>query len=254
MDSVEGSQSPDTPCEAPRRAATRRKRAGLLAVVALIGALVAALMLPTSGIAAETDEPEKTRRPGHGARGAGLTVAADALGVSNEDLRAALKSGRSIADVAGEKGIPTQTVIDAMVAAAGTRLETAVTNGRITQERADARAGNLPKTIKAFVEGTRTSGMQGTRPSRMREKAGRGPGRGPRLEAAAGAIGISTEDLRTALKAGKSIAEVAEENGVAPQTVIDAVVAERRSQVQNGPNGLEERVKAMVERKRPTAG
>lgn len=241
MDSVDDSQSPDT-----RRG---RKPAVLLAVVALIGALVAALILPTSGIAAETDEPEKTtkaRKPGLAARGAGLTVAAEAIGVSKEDLRTALKSGRSIADVAEEKGVPTQTVIDAMVAKAGTRLETAVTNGRLTQERADAIAGNLPETIKRFVESTRPSGLRG--------KAGRGPGRGPGLAAAAKAIGISTEDLRTAVKSGKSIAEVAEDNGVAPQTVIDAVVAERRAEVQNRLDKLPERIKAMVERKSPTAG
>lgn len=148
--------------------------------------------------------------------------------------------------MAEEKGVPTQAVIDAMVAQAGTRLETAVTNGRITQERADAIAENLPETIKRFVEGTRPSGLRG--------KAGRGPGRGPALETAAKAIGISTEDLRTAVKSGKSIAEVAEDNGVAPQTVIDALVAERRAQVQNRLDKLSERIKAMVEWKIPTAG
>ena len=249
MDSVEHRKSPDTPSEDSRRVQRGRKPAWLLAAVALTGALVAALILPASGIAAETDEAEKTakaRRPGIAARGAGLEVAAGALGLGKEDLRTALKSGRSIADVAEEKGVPTQTVIDAMVAQAGSRLETAVDNGRITQERAATIAGKLPETIKTFVEGTRPSGMRG--------KAGRGAGRGAGLKAAAGAIGISTEELRTALKSGESIAEVAEENDVAPQTVIDAVVADRRSQIQKRLDGLEERIKAMVERKRPTAG
>lgn len=248
MDSVQ-SQSPDAPSEEPRRVRRGRRPAVLLAVVALIGALVAALVLPASGIAAESDEPEKTakaRKPGFAARGAGLKVAAEAIGVSNEDLRTAVKSGKSIADVAEDKGVPAQTVIDAVVAEAGTRLETAATNGRITQERADAIAGKLPETIKAFVEGTRPSGLRG--------KAGRGPGRGPHLEAAARAIGISTEDLRAAVKSGKSIAEVAEDKGVAPQTVIDAVIAERRAQVQSRLDKLPERVKAMVARKIPAEG
>lgn len=249
MDSVEHSKSPDNPSEGSRIVRRGRKPAWPLAVVALAGALVAALILPASGIAAETDEAEqaaKARRPGIVARGAGLEVAAGALGVGKEDLRSALKSGRSIADVAEEKGVPTQTVIDAIVAQAGSRLETAVDNGRITQERADTIAGNLPETIKTFVEGTRPSGMRG--------RAGRGPGRRPGLKAAAGAIDISTEDLRNALRSGKSIAQVAQDNGVAPQTVIDAVVDERRVQLQGRLDDLEERIKAMVERKRPTAG
>lgn len=249
MVDVEHSQRPNTPSEDSRSVQRARRPAWLLAVIALTGALVAALFLPASGIAAETDEADKTakaRRPGIAAKRAGLEVAAGTLGIGKEDLRTALKSGRSIADVAEEKEVPTQTVIDAMVAEARSRLKTAVDNGRITQERADTIDGNLPETTKKFVESTRASGMRG--------RAGRGPGRGPGLKAAAGAIGIGTDDLRNALRSGKSIAEVAQDNGVAPQTVIDAVVDERRTQLQGRLDDLEERIKAMVERKRPTAG
>ena len=42
---------------------------------------------------------------------------------------------------------------------------------------------------------------------------------------AAAAIGVEEAALRDALAAGQTIAEVAEENGVDPQTVIDAIVA-----------------------------
>jgi len=58
---------------------------------------------------------------------------------------------------------------------------------------------------------------------------GPGPGRvGGRvsLETAASTIGISEEDLRTALEGGQTLAEVAAANGVEPQAVIDALVAE----------------------------
>ena len=51
-------------------------------------------------------------------------------------------------------------------------------------------------------------------------------GRGVNLEIAATAIGISPEDLRTALQGGQSLAEVAQANGVAAHTVIDAFVAD----------------------------
>jgi hypothetical protein len=60
-----------------------------------------------------------------------------------------------------------------------------------------------------------------------------GPGFGGRghhmmlgLDTAASALGVSVEDLRTALGDGKSIADVAAEQGVDVQTVIDALVAQ----------------------------
>ena len=46
------------------------------------------------------------------------------------------------------------------------------------------------------------------------------------LETAATTIGISEDDLRTALEDGQTLAEVATANGVEPQAVIDALVAE----------------------------
>lgn len=51
------------------------------------------------------------------------------------------------------------------------------------------------------------------------------------LSVAAGALGITEAELRTELQAGKSIAQVAEAKGVALQTVIDALVNERRAHI-----------------------
>jgi polyhydroxyalkanoate synthesis regulator phasin len=57
----------------------------------------------------------------------------------------------------------------------------------------------------------------------------RGPGGhrgGPGLDAAAEALGLTTDALRQQLEAGSTIAEVAQTAGVDPQTVIDAMVAD----------------------------
>ncbi len=53
-------------------------------------------------------------------------------------------------------------------------------------------------------------------------RGGRGGGRG--LDAAAETIGIETDELREGLESGLTIAEVAQLNGVQPQSVIDAMV------------------------------
>ena len=68
----------------------------------------------------------------------------------------------------------------------------------------------------------------------LRPQGRRGPGhhRGAHgLETAAGAIGIEPADLRDALMGGQSMAEVAETNGVEPQVVIDALVAETEAKI-----------------------
>jgi polyhydroxyalkanoate synthesis regulator phasin len=57
------------------------------------------------------------------------------------------------------------------------------------------------------------------------DHGGRG-GRGPGLDAAATALGITTDELRTQLEAGSTLADVAAAEGVDVQTVIDALVAD----------------------------
>lgn len=65
-----------------------------------------------------------------------------------------------------------------------------------------------------------------------------GPGRpggrhelGDDLAIAAKAIGIDTNDLRSALAAGRSMADVAKAHGVDPQKVIDALVADEKAEL-----------------------
>jgi hypothetical protein len=54
---------------------------------------------------------------------------------------------------------------------------------------------------------------------------GMGMRMGMGLDAAATAIGITTDELRTELQAGKTIAQVAQAHNVDPQKVIDVLVA-----------------------------
>ena len=89
---------------------------------------------------------------GHG--GVQLTVAAEAIGISEDELRAALEEGQSIAQVAEANDVDVQTVIDAMVAAATDRLESAI--------------AELPDRMAEVVE---REGLPDRGPG--------GPGRGP---------------------------------------------------------------------------
>lgn len=62
-------------------------------------------------------EGEEERRGHHRHRGLALEAAAEALGMTPEELKAELQAGKSVRTVAGERGVDVQTVIDAIVAA-----------------------------------------------------------------------------------------------------------------------------------------
>ncbi|TAL12701.1 MAG: hypothetical protein EPN99_16625 [Frankiales bacterium] len=91
-------------------------------------------------------------RGGHGLGPVHLPAAAEALGMTGAELRAAAEGGKSLADLAEEKGVPQDTLVDALVAAATERLAQAVTDGRLTQEQADARAADLETRITASLD------------------------------------------------------------------------------------------------------
>jgi len=95
-------------------------------------------------------------------------------------------------------------------------LDNLVSDGTITSAQADAVAEDLASQWRAH------------RPALRRFHAG--------IDTIATAIGISEADLWQNLREGQTIAEVAADNGIEAQTVIDALVAE-----------ITERVDAAVE-------
>jgi len=91
----------------------------------------------------------------HGPRGPKLDVVAEALGVSVEALRTQLRSGSTIAEIAGDQ---TQAVIDALVAEATARIEEKVTEGELTREEADEKLAGLVERITEKVSTDRPAG------------------------------------------------------------------------------------------------
>jgi hypothetical protein len=66
-----------------------------------------------------------------------LDLAAEKLGMSVQDLFAELQDGKSIADVASDKGVDVQDIADAYLAQLEENLKQAVEDGNITQNQAD---------------------------------------------------------------------------------------------------------------------
>ena len=105
-------------------------------------------------------------------------------------------------------------------------LKGLVDDGTITQAQADKVVDTL---IKAGpMGGHHDGGPEGGQPGGPGGRHGR-----PGLRTAATALGMSPADLRTSLQSGKSIAAVATEKGVDVNKVIDALVGEAKTRLDN---------------------
>ena len=158
-----------------------------------IGGLLVALMVVgavgTAVAYAQGPTPSIGLGDGHGPGGgrgslgsAELEAAAKALGMTTDDLSAALKEGKTLEQLATEKGVDFQTVQDAIRAARPLRLGST------------------------------------------------------ELDAAAKALDMTTDELTTALKDGKTLQELVDAAGVDLETVQDAIQAahatEMRTQIE----------------------
>jgi hypothetical protein len=199
-------------------------RSAVIGATAL--AATAALGLPGAAYAQSSDQPSQSEsaRPGPGHRGPDLETAARVLGLDVDDLRTKLDAGSTLAAVAGEQDVDVQTLVDALVAKAGERLDEAVADGKLTADEAAERKGDLPDRIERFVNSTRPPGGPGG-------PAGRG---GPALDKAATALGLSVDDLRSKLQDGQTLAQVAQAQGVDVQTLVDALVADATARIDQG--------------------
>lgn len=97
-----------------------------------------------------------------------ITSDAAILGISVDDMKAAWSQGKTLEDLATEKGITREQLAEKLKAAAETKqkdaLQTLVTKGYITQAQADARLTAM-KTRQAEMQAKRAE-MKGKMPAR----------------------------------------------------------------------------------------
>ncbi len=78
-----------------------------------------------------------------------VAVAAKVLGLTQADLVAQLNNGKTIADVAKDKGISTDKIVDEFLAPRAEALKAAVEAGRITQAQADTMLATMRANVTA---------------------------------------------------------------------------------------------------------
>ena len=143
-----------------------------------------------------------------------MSVVADLLGLSGSKLRAELQAGKSIADVAAEQGVALETIENALIDQLSTHLAEKVANGDLTQEEADTRLAEASSRISERL----TQPFDGNGPR------GRRGQRGQMMSTIADLLGLEGEELRAELQAGKSIADVAAEQGIALESIENALI------------------------------
>jgi hypothetical protein len=142
--------------------------AGLLAALVVIGVIGA------TNAYAQNSSRTLLHGGGPGGRGGlgleGLQVAAEALNMTTDELITALRSGKTLEEIADEAGVDLQDVQDAIQAERATamreRIQQALDDGTITQEHADWLLEGLEK---GFIGGPGGFGLGGPH----------GPGFGP---------------------------------------------------------------------------
>ncbi len=182
-------------------------------------------------------------------------AAAQAIGITPQQLQSELP-GKSLAQVATNHGKQASDVVSALTTAADTRIDQAVSSGRLTADQGNTQKTDAANRINQLVNQTMPQGGPGVnRPAGGPGAPGApgtpgtpaGPGRGPGgpgfgifqqgLEAAAQAIGITPQQLMSELP-GNSLATVATNHGKQPADVATALksAADARidQAVQNG--------------------
>ena len=143
-----------------------------------------------------------------------LAIAAKTIGVSDADLVKDLAQGKSIAQVAQAHNVQPSTVISALVTAADAKVTAALNAHKITPARAQKLDARIPTVVGNFV-------------NKPHKHAVRADLRGLAKDAVqltAKTIGITPKELRSEVKGGKTVAQVASEHGSSGAAVTAALV------------------------------
>lgn len=82
-----------------------------------------------------------------------FTEAAKLLGLTVDEVKVQLGAGKSLADLAVEKSVDVQKLIDAQKAVITASINQAVTDGKLTQEQADKQLANVTELAERVVNG-----------------------------------------------------------------------------------------------------
>ena len=154
-----------------------------------------------------------------------MDAAAKLLGMSTSDLRSALQSGKSLADIASSKGISQETLTAGMAAAIqqaspNVSAERATEMATAIATRRPPAGGQLPAGGSQGADAIQGAG--GTTATKGHHHHHHHGG-GAAMNAAATTLGMSTTDLMSSLQSGQSLASIAKSKGVSQDDLVKAM-------------------------------
>lgn len=181
------------------------------------------------------------------AAGGGIAVAASGSNSPSAESKAVID------DAAKQLGIPSSKLSSALKKALDDRVDAAVAAGRITKAEGDAVKQRIAADDFPLVGGFHRGG---------------GFGHFGGLDAAATYLGITDDQLHTALEGGKTLAQVAKDHGKSADGLIAALVADAREHIDQAVSagriskaqgdqmisGLEDRITGLVNGTGPGPG
>ena len=188
-------------------------------VVALLGLFV------IGSVFAQDPTPNRQTPWGHigGGISKGFAMVHDTiselLGLTPEEIHAEREAGKSLPEIAAEQGFSEEDLNEAFVNARAEALQEAVESGSITQEQAD----RMMERMNAMP------GMKLDHSSRPLDHEECAPGtpmvREPIHDTVSDLLGLTPEELHAEMRDGKSLAEIAAEQGITVEDLTDALLA-----------------------------
>jgi ubiquinone biosynthesis protein COQ9 len=187
---------------------------------------------------------------------------ANFLGVTVDELRNELQSGKSLATIATEHGKSETDLVNFIVTKEKAYLEDALKNGKITQDQYDKMIANLETRVKERVESVPPTKEQ------LKNAFKKGFRKGVKFgmnEDIANYLGLTLDQLKAELQSGKSLAAIATEHGKSETDLVNFIVTKEKAfldtALKNGKitqdqynkmlSNLEARVKERVEKVPP---
>jgi L-aminopeptidase/D-esterase-like protein len=142
----------------------------IIVPVVIVGSLLGGVAAGTAAYAsspstptAAATHPQSSQHPLHAwirahrreLRREGVAITAKTIGITPKTLVTDLRSGQSIAEVAGEHHVTAQTVVNAWNNAADSKINQAVTNHKLTSAQAQKIEARLPDRLSKTVNRVR---------------------------------------------------------------------------------------------------
>ncbi|MDF2960812.1 MAG: hypothetical protein K0S39_2547 [Paenibacillus sp.] len=179
--------------------------------------------------------PNKGGFPGGSRGGNAVKETAALLGVEPSVITDGLKAGKTLSQIAQEKGLSEADYLQKLTDAENKAIAEAVAAGKLTQEQAHKMISGLAERLQKEITNTMPQGFRGK--EGFGGKHGMGGWGNP--ESLAKAAGVTAEELKTGMEAGKSLSDIAQEKGISQDQLIG-----------NIKDGLTDQIKQFVEMKR----